>query len=59
MTYCYARVSTREQKLDRQLAEFKPFEPYELYCDKESGKNFDRKQYLSKFFPLSLSQYNS
>ena len=45
MTYCYARVSTREQKLDRQLAEFKPFEPYELYCDKESGKNFDRKQY--------------
>lgn len=45
MNYCYARVSTREQKLDRQLAEFKPFEPYELYCDKESGKNFDRKQY--------------
>lgn len=45
MIYCYARVSTKEQKLDRQLVEFEPFKPYELYCDKESGKDFDRKQY--------------
>ncbi len=44
-TYCYARVSTKEQKLDRQIEAFKPYEPYELYCDKESGKDFDRKQY--------------
>lgn len=45
MIYCYARVSTTEQKLDRQLAEFKPYEPYQLYCDKMSGKDFNRKQY--------------
>lgn len=45
MTYCYARVSTKEQKLDRQIAEFEPYQPYVLYQDKESGKNFERKQY--------------
>lgn len=45
MIYCYARVSTKEQKLDRQIAAFEPYKPYELYCDKESGKDFDRKQY--------------
>ena len=37
--YCYARVSTEEQKLDRQIASFKEFEPYTLYTDKDSGKN--------------------
>lgn len=44
-TYCYARVSTKEQKLDRQIFAFEPYQPYELYTDKESGKNFDRPQY--------------
>lgn len=45
MTYCYARVSTKEQRLDRQIAAFEPYQPYVLYQDKESGKNFERKQY--------------
>ena len=45
MNYCYARVSTEEQHLDRQIAEFEPYKPYVLYADKESGKNFNRKQY--------------
>lgn len=44
-TYCYARVSTKEQKLDRQIAAFEPYQPYELFTDKESGKDFDRPQY--------------
>lgn len=44
-TYCYARVSTKEQKLDRQIEAFKPYYPYELYTDKESGKDFNRPQY--------------
>lgn len=45
MNYCYARVSTAEQHLDRQIAEFKNYEPFVLYTDKESGKDFDRTNY--------------
>lgn len=45
MNYCYARVSTEEQHLDRQIAEFKNYEPFVLYADKESGKDFDRTNY--------------
>ena len=45
MNYCYARVSTIEQNLDRQIASFKPYEPYILYQDKESGKDFNRVNY--------------
>lgn len=45
MNYCYARVSTEEQKLDRQIAQFEVFKPYTLITDKESGKDFDRKNY--------------
>lgn len=45
MNYCYARVSTKDQHLDRQIAQFKPFEPYTLYTDKESGKDFNRVNY--------------
>lgn len=45
--YAYVRVSTKEQNLDRQL---KALEPYEipkknLYCDYQSGKNFERPGY--------------
>ena len=43
MNYCYARVSTNEQHLDRQIAQFEAFKPYKLITDKESGKNFERK----------------
>lgn len=45
MNYCYARVSTTEQHLDRQIAQFKAFEPYTLITDKLSGKDFDRINY--------------
>lgn len=45
MNYCYARVSTAQQNLDRQINAFKPYEPYVLYTDKESGKDFDRTNY--------------
>ena len=45
MTYCYARVSTTEQHLDRQIAQFEAFKPYTLVADKESGKDFDRTNY--------------
>ncbi len=44
----YIRVSTKEQKLDRQLEEMINLgipEKY-IYKDKQSGKNFDREGYL-------------
>lgn len=46
MIYGYARVSTKEQNLDRQLEEFKNYNIDKIYCEKKSGKNFkDRDQY--------------
>lgn len=45
MNYCYARVSTEEQHLDRQIAAFEPYKPYSLFTDKESGKDFNRTNY--------------
>ena len=42
--YAYVRVSTRDQNIDRQLAAHEPYRlPEEnIFCDYESGKNFDR-----------------
>ena len=44
-TYYYARVSTKEQNLDRQLAAFRSLgaSEREIIIDKESGKDLDRK----------------
>lgn len=46
-TYYYARVSTREQNLDRQLEAFRALgaDEREIVTDKESGKNLDRPGY--------------
>ena len=48
MIYAYARVSTRDQNLTRQLEAFADFgvKRNYIYCDKKSGKNFDRTNYL-------------
>jgi len=45
--YYYARVSTKEQNLDRQLAAFNALGATErdIITDKESGKNLDRAGY--------------
>ena len=42
--YYYARVSTKEQNLDRQIAAFVAMgaEEREIITDKESGKSLDR-----------------
>lgn len=47
--YGYARVSTRSQKEDRQLAALKDFGVAEerITVEKQSGKNFDRPLYQS------------
>ena len=45
--YYYARVSSKEQNLDRQIEAFKKIgaDDREIICDKESGKNLDRSGY--------------
>ena len=47
-TYGYIRVSTREQNEDRQVREMMDvtIPPDNVYMDKQSGKDFDRPQYL-------------
>ena len=46
-TYYYARVSTKDQNLDRQISAFKALgaTEREIITDKESGKNLDRSGY--------------
>ena len=48
MTYAYGRVSTNDQNLDRQLAAFQAFgiNANHIFCDKKTGKDFERKNYL-------------
>ena len=46
-TYYYARVSSKEQNLDRQLAAFAALgaTEREIVTDKQSGKDLDRRGY--------------
>ena len=48
MTYAYARVSSKDQNLDRQLSAFHSFgvPSKHIFCDKKSGKDSERKNYL-------------
>lgn len=45
--YGYARVSTREQNLDRQMEALRQYidDDRDIITDKQSGKNFDRPGY--------------
>lgn len=46
MTYFYARVSTKEQNLDRQIETANKFKHIDrIFSDKQSGKDFNREQY--------------
>ena len=46
MIYFYARVSSKDQNLARQLETAKAYKNIdEVFCDKQSGKNFERKEY--------------
>lgn len=46
-TFYYARVSSKDQNLDRQIAAFKSMgaDDRDIITDKESGKDFDRAGY--------------
>ncbi len=46
MIFGYARVSTTDQNLDRQIEAFKKFGVDRIFSDKMSGKNFERQNYL-------------
>lgn len=49
MIYFYARVSSKDQNLARQLVvarQYKDIPDENVCCDKQSGKNFDREKYL-------------
>ena len=47
MIYFYTRVSTKDQNLARQLEEAKSYKNVdEVFCDKQSGKTYDRPEYL-------------
>lgn len=45
--YAYIRVSTKEQHIDRQIMALKPYgiSPQNIYCDYQSGKDFERPEY--------------
>ena len=45
--YAYIRVSTKEQSIDRQLLALEPYQikKKNIYCDYQSGKDFDRPAY--------------
>ena len=47
LIYAYIRVSTKQQKIDRQYEEIKALDINDknIYIDKESGKDFDRTNY--------------
>ena len=44
MIYAYARVSTKEQNLDRQIDEFKKLGIEKIICEKQSGKDFESRK---------------
>lgn len=46
-TYAYGRVSARDQNLQRQIAAFSDYgiPKNRIFCDKKSGKDFDRNNY--------------
>ena len=46
MIYFYARVSSKDQNLARQLAEAKQYKEIDrVFCDKITGKKFERPEY--------------
>ena len=53
----YARVSSAEQNLARQLMELKKYVPEEnIITDKQSGKDFNRPGYQALKGPLGLRE---
>ena len=45
MIYGYVRVSSKDQNISRQMIAMQTYNLDRIYCDKRSGKNFDRPEY--------------
>ena len=45
--YAYIRVSSKDQNVDRQLAALEQYHlpPNQIFCDRQSGKDFERPAY--------------
>ena len=57
LTYGYARVSTKEQNLDRQIYQLEQYVNREnILVDKASGKNIERKSYQALKGALGLRE---
>ena len=58
MTYAYIRVSTKQQKIDRQYEEIKSLgiDDKNIFIDKESGKDFERTNYKKLIEKLKPSK---
>lgn len=59
MIYAYIRVSTKQQKIDRQYEEIKnlDIDDKNIFVDKESGKDFDRSNYQKLVKKLKKATY--
>lgn len=59
MIYAYIRVSTKQQKIDRQYEEIKnlDIDDKNIFVDKESGKDFDRSNYQKLIKKLKKATY--
>ena len=57
--YAYVRVSTREQNIDRQLAALEPYNipKQNIFCDYQSGKDFDRPAYRKMLKRLKAGEH--
>lgn len=51
-TYGYARVSSRDQNLDRQIDALEAFGVDEVFADKASGRDFERPEWRRLVAPL-------
>lgn len=56
MTYAYIRVSTKQQRIDRQYEEIKSLgiDDKNIFIDKESGKDFERTNYKKLIRKLKI-----
>ena len=59
LIYAYIRVSTKQQKIDRQYNEIKALgiDDQCIYIDKESGKDFIRTNYQKLIKKLKKTTY--
>ena len=57
MNYAYARVSAKDQNLQRQITAFREFglEKSRIFSEKKSGKDFERKEYKQPVKRASVS----